>query len=296
MPTEAARRAWDKSEFFTFDDLHGNTSHQSWIYHTWVILNKAGIFCQLVNHFPKEGIIIGVSKGLRKYLPKSYIPSDKIFLVDVLADRTAHHAANLHLVQNKSQTLSIPNALFMPHWPQPHLIKRDPLRGDRFEKIAFFGNPNNITSELYSKEWNQFLYNELGVTFHIHEADRWHDYSNVDCVIAIRDFSTSLHLHKPSTKLYNAWHAGIPFVGGLDSAYTADGLPGKNYLVATSLEEVFSYLKQLKENSTFRANLVAEGEKAAVNFTQTAILEHWRELIQTILPRLAKLKAVGLRG
>lgn len=117
---------------------------------------------------------------------------------------------------------------------------------------------------------------------------RWHDYSDTDVVLAIRDFSRSSHYNKPAAKLYNAWLAGIPFIDGRDSAYAADGLPGTNYLVATSPQQVLDQLHRLKEDFAFRKQLVTRGKEAASAFSHQAILLQWKQLVQETLPALAQ--------
>jgi hypothetical protein len=262
------------------------TVFYNWIYQTWHFLTQAGISCQLSKEPLCEGIVVTLGKSL----PPSFqekILSKKIFLVDVVADNHPYAAASLHLIQNKIYAEQTPCSLYLPHWPQPYLIPRDSRRKNRFENICFFGHPKNLASEFQSPSWQERLQKELGLTFKIKGVQEWHDYSNVDCILAIRDFSKEGHLDKPGTKLYNAWLAGVPFMGGNDTAYAADGRPGKDYLVATSLEEVFQHLRHLKEDEAFRGALVEEGKKSATGFTQQATLEHWKKLVLEIIPTLA---------
>ena len=213
--------------------------------------------------------------------------SPDVFLVDIVADSLPHPAAHFYIVQNREHAEQLPNALFMPHWPQSRLMPRDSARGARFENVVFFGDVENLAKEFTSMRWIQRLQQELGLTFKIQSPAQWHDYRDVDCVIGIRDFSTSLHLHKPATKLYNAWLAGVPFIGGRDSAYASDGHPGEDYLVATSLEEVFQCLKRLKEEVALRGMLVENGFQIGKAFTKEATLERWKKVIQETLPALA---------
>ncbi len=78
--------------------------------------------------------------------------------------------------------------------------------------------------------------------------------------------------------------AGVPFIGGSDSAYAADGAPGKNYLVATSVEELLEHLKQLQENAALRTMLVQNGLQAGQVFTQEATLRYWKKLVEETIP------------
>lgn len=264
----------------------------NWIYQTWHFLTQAGIHCQLSKEPLTEGIIVTLGKSLPPSF-KEKVLSKKLFLVDVVADNEPYEDAPLHLIQNKKHAILNHNSkildqfLYVPHWPQPYLIPRSADRRNHFENICFFGHTKNLASELQSALWQQRLQQELGLTFKVKEVQEWHDYSNVDCIVAIRDFSKGAHFNKPGTKLYNAWLAGIPFIGGSDTAYAAEGHPGKNYLIATSLEEVFEHLRHLKEDEAFRRSLIEEGKKSAVNFTQQATLEYWKKLVLETIPILA---------
>lgn len=282
-PTETQQK--EQSQGVIFPELE-YTVFYNWIYQTWHYLTRAGIPCKLSDQLSNEGIIITLGGSLPPLFGKKTL-SKNLFLVDVVADNPPFPEAHLHIVQNKKQARKTKNSFYIPHWPQPHLIPRDPERKNRFENICFFGHEKNLAPELQTSSWQQELKKELGLHFKIKSPQEWHDYSDVDCVIAIRDFSKKAHLDKPGTKLYNAWLAGVPFIGGNDSAYHTDGHPGTNYLVASSLEKLFESLKRLKEDEKIRIKLVEEGKKSAVQFTQQATLERWKKLVTETIPALA---------
>lgn len=282
IPDLECKEAWKKGKLVPRIEF---TMFYSWIYQSWQRLQQAGVTSALSTKLLEPGVVMTLGNYLTTSLGLDAMMPKETFLVDVTADRPPHPGAQLHVVENRMQTQLLPHAVFIPHWPQRGLIPRDLNRGLRFENVAFFGEPKNLAPELHSKAWQQRLSQELGITFYLQGNQGWHDYSNVDAVIAIRSFSSSRYLNKPATKLYNAWHAGVPFIGGLDSAFAADGRPGTDYLVATSLEEVFSHLEQLKKDSHLRAKLVQEGFNSAKNFTSEVILEHWKKLIEDTIPK-----------
>jgi len=284
LPEKNWHEALKKGEALKTASLGNAATAQSMIYQTWFWLNQAGISCDLEEQLPKEGIVIFMSHS---FPPYAAFPPE-LFCVDVLADTTLLPSTHLHLIQNRAKARWTPHSLFVPHWPQPSLIPRDPTRGSRFEKISFFGDPYNLAAELQTPTWMNQLRRELGMFLEFQPNSRWHDYSDTDVVIAIRDFSRSSHYHKPATKLYNAWLAGVPFVGGRDAAYAADGSPGTNYLVATSPQQVIDQLHQLKENPALREQLVNRGREASVAFSPKAILSQWKQLIKETLPVLAQ--------
>lgn len=263
----------------------GRCLNMNWIYQTWALLISSGTPCYALLETPSaEGILIALSIAASSSLKMPDAP----FFVDVVADGMPHPGAHLHIVQNRAYVKKIPNAIFMPHWSQPGLVPRDPKRGNRFENLCFYGHSKNLARELQTEQWCQRLREELGIQLHFPSVERWHDYSETDCVIAVRDFSRSPHWNKPATKLYNSWLAGVPFIGGRDSAYAADGRPGIDYLAATSPEEVFEQLRRLKEDDAFRSQLVNNGTLASKEFTRAAILERWRDLIEKTIPALAQ--------
>lgn len=290
LPSPAWKERWKKGKFVSFDERNKSVTVHAWIYQTWSFLQEAGIACDLFTqmpHLPPQGIFITMSGFLRDF---KILPSlqKNTFLVDIIADAgTPHPAASLHLVPNSACAQYSSRTLFMPHWPQPFLIPRNPERGLRFENICFMGDLQSIAPELCSQQWRERLEKELGLHFSHRDSGRWHDFSDVDCVVAIRGFSRSRFLYKPASKLYNAWLAGVPFIGGCDSAYAADGRKGHDYLRATSAEETFQHLKRLKEDPIFRTILIQNGLQSGTAFTKQAILQQWKRLLQETLPASA---------
>jgi hypothetical protein len=287
LPGPEWLKAWEEEKLVSLEEPGKCVTTHSWIYQTWSRLRKSGIHCHLIHNIPLSGIFI--SFGLQSIPASQLLNSRNLFLVDIVAHGNPHPHAHFHIVHNKRHARQLPRSLFMPHWPQPYLTPRDPKRGDLFENICFLGDPRQLAPEFTSPSWSERLESELQLHFQIRNSDRWHDYSDVDAVLAIRDVDASnCYLNKPATKLYNAWHAGVPFIGGIDSAYAEDGRPGIDYLVATSVEEAFQKLRQLKENRWLRYQLVAHGSEAGKEFTREATLLKWQTFVLTTLPKLAK--------
>lgn len=284
IPKENWHEACKKGDLLQVASCGVAATAKNLLYQTWFWLHEAGVACDLVESFPEEGIVIFISNTF----PSHVVFPPHLFYVDVLADTRLLPNTHFHLIQNQAKARWTPHSLFVPHWPQPSLIPRDPARGSRFEKVSFFGDPDNLAPELQAPEWIDQLRRELGMFLDIKENKRWHDYSDTDVVLAIRDFSKSAHYHKPATKLYNAWLAGVPFIGGRDSAYAVDGRAGVDYLAAKSPQQVISYLRCLKENINFRQQLVTRGQESSKAFSREAITLQWKQLVEETLPDLAK--------
>lgn len=276
-------QAWLEPEVVPQHHTGNHGTAENWIYQTWARLKQSGILTTLSIKMPVSGIVFALGSSLKK----DFVARPGICLVDIVADAPPHPAAALYIVQNRIQQQYIPDSFFVPHWPQPKMIPRSPSRGNRFENIAFVGDPCHLAPELQQQEWYDHLRNTLGLSFSIKPPNQWHDYSEIDGIVAIRSFSQSRYLSKPATKLYNAWLAGIPFIGGRDIAYADEGNPGKNYLVATSPKELLMHLRHLKENQSLREQLVAEGHHQGVLYTQQKTIEHWNSLTQQTIPKLA---------
>jgi len=235
---------------------------------------------ELVHELPASGIIITLSN----LLPDGFLPQRDQFIAAVTADFLPHPGAHVQIVQNAAHARRLPGSVFVPHWPQPNLIPRDPSRDDRFETLAFFGDPSNLAAELSTPAFARELESRADVRFEIRENTRWHDYSDVDAVLAVRDFSRARHLNKPATKLYNAWLGGTPLIGGRDSAFSAEGQEGSDYLVARSAADCISHVCRLKNDPALRKAIVDAGTARAATRSRDAVRELWQELCSSGLP------------
>ncbi len=283
LPDPGRQEAWKSGKITQLEEAGKIACAQCWIYQTWVALEQAGFPVNLTDTLPSEGILVALTSTVRG----DFRVPDDVFFVGVVADYVAHPHAHLHLVQNGAHAQRLWNSAYMPLWPHPNLIPRDPAREARFENVCFFGESSNLARELADPGWQKRLRDELGLTFLVCGADRWHDYREADCVVAVRGFGRSPYLHKPATKLYNAWLAGVPFVGGSDSAYVADGRPGIDFLRAVTLDDLFAHVRRLREQPSLRKQLVAAGGVSVKNFSFEATLDRWKRLLGKTVPELA---------
>ena len=279
MPSKERQSEWIAGRTPSLLGGGKSASAQAWLYQTWVEL-RTSCDCSFVTELPNSGTIITLSN----LLPKGFRAAPTQFVVAVAADFLPHPGAQLQIVQNTAHTRRLSGSVFMPHWPQPNLIPRDSRRGERFETAAFFGDPSNLLLELADPRFASRLQAETGVQLEIRDADQWHDYSDVDLVLAIRDFSHARYLHKPATKLYNAWLAGVPLIGSSDSAYAAEALAGSDYLVARSADECIRLIQRLRDNPSLRKRIVESGEKKSASRSRDAVRERWREFFAVELP------------
>ena len=289
LPNSTWERAWKEKAPFPAERIVPPVfSAQNWIYQTWLLLNEAGVACELATQMPSQGIVIALNSSLEVFCEWNLPIPPPVFFVDIVTQNFVHPASHFHLVQNKKRTRYLPDSLFVPHWPQPHLLPRDPTRGDLFENAYFVGQNYQCHQDIFSFEWVQQVRRRTGLYVEMPPVECWHDYRTADVVIALRNFSRSGHFNKPATKLYNAWHAGVPFVGGKESGYATEGKIGKNYLQANSASEMLTHLIRLKEDPTFRKQLVEQGREASKRVSTEAILHYWKFLVLEKLPALAE--------
>ena len=252
-----------------------------WTLQTYLYLNDAGFPCQLVAEMPDEGIVV----THRDYLVDSFQPGAKLLLVCLRADVDRHPYAQLHVVQNPHQAiprgaLELWESHFIPHWPQPSIIPRDPQRGDTFENVTFLGNEINLVPEFRSSAWYDRL-TDLGLTFQQKlNHDEWHDYSSTDVILAIRSMGRENDWRgKPASKLYSAWHSGVPAILGHESAFQTERNSDLDYLEATSLAEVIAALSRLKADRQLRDRMAENGWLRAQETQPEVMVKRWQDFV-----------------
>ncbi len=259
-----------------------NSGDYGWTLQTYLYLKSNGLRCELTTSLPDEGILL----SHRPLLPNNFKPTSKLLIICVQGDRKRHPYAQLHVVQNPLQ--QVPKGLFklwesyfIPYWPQPGLIPRDPTRGDRFENVAFFGREQNLIHELRLPLWHKTL-GDLGLRWQIcNSAELWNDYSEADVVVAVRKFGYSWdHTWKPANKLYNAWLAGVPAILGLESAYQAERKSELDYLEVASYQELISAIKRLKADRELRRAIAENARVRAEEINPNQIVKRWQDFLK----------------
>lgn len=224
------------------------------------------------------------------YLAKLKESADA-FVVAIQADYPRVYWADYHVVQNQTQTGR--RAVWLPHWPQPGLIPRDPTRrGVRTVGFAGIGRyrPGG------RRAWEERLA-ELGCQLITLGPERWNDMSNIDVMLGIRKFGRYRFNEKPPTKLLNAWFAGTPLVGGFDSAFEQVGSPGEDYLRVSSMDEGVVAIERLKNDPELYERIVAKGQKRCRAYTRGRIAEVWeRVVVEHAVPAFYRWRGRGCVG
>lgn len=263
----------------------------AWTLQTYLRLKETGFPCKLTNQLPRQGIILFHKNVTER---ADIQPGASRLLICLQGDTLPHTNAQLHVVQNPCDASLQKRAYFIPHWPQPGLLPREPARGSRFETVAFFGHKLNLDPVFNTSIWQQQLAQRglrwISIANNNHWLDYttlnngWNDYRQIDAIVAIRRFQDNppRYFNKPATKLYNAWLAGVPAILGQESAYQATGKVGVNYLEANSLDDVLIALERLKCSVTWRQSIVEMGRIQALAHQPDVITQRWQKFLETV--------------
>lgn len=266
-----------------------------WMLQAYLRLRTAGCPVALSADLPAKGIAV-VSGMQRRVLRRRLPRGCPTILVSVRQDLGEAHIADFEVVQNRHQSDGR-RQFFVPHWPQPGLIPRDPARGARIETVAFKGFSGNLGSEFHDGEWRRFL-GTRGLrwvadavpfarqTMNM-SALMWNDYREVDLVLAVRPSGRAPYPRKPATKLYNAWHAGVPALLGPEIAYRELRQSQLDYLEVGNREQAQRAVELLRDQPSLYLAMVENGHQRAREFNVECIVQQWRRLLYETIPSLA---------
>lgn len=264
-----------------------------WVLQTYLYLLQAGLPVKLVGEMPDEGIVL----THRDCVEYDHRPSDRQLLVIMLVDRDVPlPRAAFHITHNPTQRLPfhMPHA-YMPPWPQIGLIPRAVARGERFASVGYFGYEANLDPAIFTDRFRELL-SSLQLELVIPPPAKWHDFSEIDAILAIRTLGRrDAHLNKPSLKLFNAWLAGVPAILGHESSCRFEGQPGTGYLEATSSEELEQCVRRLAQDPQLRSRIVSHGRSSVQAFTPERTAARWAALIERhLIPRYVRLRRGGI--
>lgn len=259
-----------------------NWGRYQWTLQTYLHLKADGFPCELVDTLPAEGIVL----AFRDFFPTNMQPPPKLLLVCLQGDRFEHPYAQVHVVQNSrdekfKRSPELWCSHYIPLWPQPSLIPRDLVRNDRFENVAFVGNDANLAPELKQPSWHEKV-KSLGLSWTEVDRLRWHDYSEIDAIVAVRSFDDQDYTLKPPSKLYNCWLAGVPAILGRESAYQVERKNELDYIEVGSVDDVVAALVRLRDDKTFRHAMVENGLLRAQEVQPEKLVKMWRTFITDV--------------
>jgi hypothetical protein len=207
--------------------------------------------------------------------------------VAVRGDRNPVGFADLEIVQNAASARGR-RQHYLPHWSQPGLLKRDETRGQQVRTILFPGARENLLEEFRGATWTRWL-TQRGLEFRCSSSGKdgqpadWHDYRQVDVIIAIRPSAGRQVTNKPGSKLFNAWLAGVPAILGPESGYRELRAGPLDYIEATGVDDTMAAIDRLLDDPALYQAMVDNGHARGAAFTDAATLTAWRTLINAVL-------------
>ena len=280
---------------------------QRWLLQTYLRLARAGLPVRVTSEPSTDGVVVFFARHHR-LVRKAINGHCNPVLVGIRGDKNEKAVADFEIVQN-GRWADHSRRFFIPYWPQPGLIPRDPARGARVERVAFKGFDLNLHEYFFGDEWGRWLeghglewshdsmqYEDsenTGVTVD------WHDYRKVDAILALRPdprrfrrYEKRGHTHKPATKLYNAWHAGAPAILGPEFAFRELRQSKDDYIEISRPEEAKAAVLLLRSDPDLYRRMVENGTRRARDFSHDRIIEMWADLLFDRIPRLTEQRGV----
>jgi hypothetical protein len=256
-----------------------------WIVQTWARLRDAGMPVALANRVPEDGVVVFYAGDKRAVWKQLRAGSGALFAA-VRSDRHPVGFADCEIVQNASSADGR-RALYLPHWPQPGLVARDPARGDALRVVLFPGTPQNLAADFSTPAWHRFLH-ERGIEFRCRyaaDAAAWNDYRDVDALLAIRPGAMGLVRNKPAWKLFNAWLAGVPAILGPESGYRELREGPLDFLEAATPAAAMDALQRLQDEPGLYRAMVGNGLARGAGYTMEATRMRWMALLDALAAR-----------
>lgn len=272
-----------------------------WIVLSYLRLRAAGLDVRLDNDVPATGPVLFYAGDKRALWRRYRRNRSRALLVAVRSDRHPVGFADVEVVQN-AESADGRRALHVPHWSQPGLVARDPARGDRPRTILYPGTPRNLHPGFNEAAWLEFL-DRHGLRFQCHAAAAdgtppdYHDFREVDLLLATRPSGARLVRNKPAWKLFNAWLAGVPALLGPESGYRELREGPLDFIEVDGPDAAMVEIGRLLDDPGLYRAMVDNGLRRGAGFTDAATAGRWRLLIEDVLePRARQLAGRPVPG
>lgn len=265
-----------------------------WILRTYAALREAGLPVELAGEVPDGADVLVFHAKHRKLVARRWRRLRGTVLVAARADGREAAVADVEVVQNGTFADGR-RRFFVPHWPQPGLVPRDPERGEAVRTVAYKGLSRHLDAGFRAPEWARWLaerdivWTETGRDWADTAIDDlvldWHDYSTVDVVLAVRPHDPRGHTSKPASKLVNAWAAGCPAVLGVETAFRELRRSHLDYIEVGSVAGAQEAVDRLRTDPGLYRAMVENGRRRVEAFTVAAVTERWTRLLFEEVPR-----------
>jgi glycosyl transferase family 1 len=248
----------------------------NWIIQTYLRLKEPLAAAGLTPTIGETFLPGCINLAHRDSLNRVLAPYHRSFIVGVRADRPPLHLCKWEIVQN-DLARERRCTRYLPFWPQPGLVPRDPARGTRIERIVYFGRTGAAPRWFYDADFHAAL-RVLGVKFELRE-DQWFDYSDVDLVLAYRTEAATMLRHKPASKLVNAWLAGTPALLADEPAYASLKRSALDYIAIASPADVLAAVAHLSAAPHEYAAMAENGRRRGAAYSAEATRNRWLTLL-----------------
>ena len=281
-----------------FWSQEGVERRRAWVLQTYLWLRHFGYDVQISTTLPPEGIVVVLPEApsLKAFNQQYGARHRHLMIVTIRADVQGFRSllGDVDITQN-GRFADDRRTYFVPHWPQPGLIPRDPARGTTIEHIVFKGGFGSLSDEFRSPEWKAEL-DRRNLQFHISSAEtegavpNWHDYRTADLNLAVRPAfdDGGLRCEKPASKLVNAWHAGVPSLLGREYAFRELREHALDYLEVTTAREALAAIDRLLDSPSLYRRMVRRAQRRARDFTPERIAERWAAVLFEHVPQIAQ--------
>jgi len=295
-PNEVSELSNIRLNDYEFWSHEGKERRRAWILQTYLWLRREGYCVLLSDEPPKKGIVVLLVEPeiVERFQSQFSRAHRNLFILTVRADIIGFRSpiGDADVVQN-ARFADGERTFFVPHWPQPGIIRRNPERGTRIENIVFKGGFGSLHEDFRSSRWYDYLSSQ-NLKFEIASAHtegkvpRWHDYSTADLTLAVRPpFSDGgLRYEKPASKLVNSWHAEVPALLGPEYAYRELRKSVLDYIEVSSVNEAIRAIEFLRANPEQYLAMVEQGRKRAHEFTHERITKRWSEVLFDRIPNV----------
>jgi hypothetical protein len=209
------------------------------------------------------------------------------YLVVVRADRAPVAACDIAIAQNAVRLAR--HERFIPLWPQPGLVPRDPSRGTRVEHIAFHGRIGSAPAWFASGAFQRSIARR-NLRFDLREAG-WERYADVDVALAVRDTLPGIVATKPATKLYNGWLSRVAVLASPDPAYREVRRAPIDFLEVNGADELIAAVDLLRANPRLYAAMVENGAERSREFDVASTRERWLALLDhEVVPAFERMR------
>jgi hypothetical protein len=253
-----------------------------WVVLTYLQLRRRGL-CASISNAPaaeRINILDGISFAARP------APAN-LFYVGCRGDGHYPGLCQVVIRQNGLESPGQPS-FYIPQWTQPAIIPRASARTG-IRTLGFLGHAEiNLARPFKDPAFAARLRSlgcELIVRGKSEDRVSWHDYSDLDLILAVRDIPPSHLQLKPVNKLTNAWAAGVPALLGPEPAIEAIRRSRLDYIPVITPADVFGALATLRETAGLYQRMVAHGRSRAAEFDDDAVANRWFAVLDQVRER-----------